>query len=299
MILTNPIGRRGLLASAGLLGAGAVLGGCAAQTASTRSAGSVTGSVPGTRRLNQIGIQLYTVRDLYRADPVSTLKMLAKTGYNLLEYAAIPDLPISAGECRKIANDLGIQIPSAGFMPDDWFKDINKIIDQIGVLEPKYALIGWITPENRTMPGLMKQVEAWNGFGQKTKKAGANLLYHNHDFEFGKVDGDKTIQDVLLQNTDPNYVNFEMDMHWVVHGGADIIDFLTRYPGRFKTCHIKDRTADGKMVNVGEGVINWKTAIAKASEVGVEYYFVEHDDPVPPVELAVAKSYTYLRDLRF
>ncbi len=253
----------------------------------------------GNRKLDRIGIQLYTVRDLMKRDYVGTIKMLAGIGYNQLEYAELPDMPFTAKDVRRVAEGEGLTIPSCGFQPEHFFNEIQKVLDVTGDLGATYAFNGWIHPPDRTLPNLMKQTEAFNRFGETLKKAGFRFMYHNHDFEFAKVDGDRTIQDVLLQNTDPALVNFEMDMYWVVHGGGDIVDYLTRYPGRFRCCHIKDRTADGKMVNVGEGVIDWKTAIGKAKDVGIEYYFVEHDEPAAPVAAGVAKSYAYVRDLRF
>ncbi len=287
--------RRGFLFSAALLASGAILSGCSANMGGTVR----NPAVAGTRKLGDFGVQLYTVRDRYMKDPVGTLKMLAAIGFKQVEYAELPNMPISAAECKKIANDLGMTIPSAGFQPEHFFNELPKVIDITSALGATYGFNGWIHPPDRTLSGLMKQAEAFNGFGAALKKAGLQYMYHNHDFEFSKIDGDRSMQDVLMQNTDPDLVAYEIDMFWVVHGGGDIIDYLTRYPNRFVACHIKDRTATGKMVNVGEGVIDWKSAIAKAKEVGIKYYFVEHDEPVEPVEVGLRISYQYVRDLLF
>jgi sugar phosphate isomerase/epimerase len=286
------IGRRAFLTSAALLGGSVLLGGC--------TQGRVKASnMVSKRALDKIGIQIYTVRDLLKTDHIGTVKMLAATGFKQLEYAELPDMPYSAKEFRKIAEGEGLTIPSCGFQPEHFFNEFQKVIDITGELGANYAFNGWIHPPDRTLPNLLKQAQAFNRFGEGLKKAGMNYMYHNHDFEFAKVDGDKSIQDVLMQNTDPSVVHFEMDMYWVTHGGGDIVDYLSRYPGRFVACHIKDRTADGKMVNVGEGVIDWKTAIGKAMDVGIQYYFVEHDEPAAPVAEGIAKSFQYVRDLRF
>jgi sugar phosphate isomerase/epimerase len=283
--------RRSFLASVGAMGTAPILAGCAAQM----------GAAPmvGNRKLDKIGIQLYTVRDLVKTDYIATIKMLAAIGYDQLEYAELPDMPYTAKEIRKVADGEGMTIPSSGFQPEHFFGEMQKVVEITGDLGATYAFNGWIHPPDRTLPGLIKQTQAFNRFGETLKKAGFKFMYHNHDFEFAKLDGDKSIQDILLQNTDPTLVDFEMDMFWVVHGGGNIIDYLTRYPGRFKCCHIKDRTVDGKMVDVGKGVIDWKTAIATAKDVGIEYYFVEHDEPAVPVSAAVAASYAYVRNLRF
>jgi sugar phosphate isomerase/epimerase len=287
------VSRRSILSSAMFLGGYAALSACAPRSVTTSALAL------GSRALDKIGIQLYTVRDMMKTDYVGTIKMLAKIGFAQLEYAELPDMPFTAKDVRSVAEGEGLSIPSCGFQPEHFFNEFQKVIDITGDLGAKYAFNGWIHPPDRTLPGLMKQTEAFNRFGEGLKKVGLQYMYHNHDFEFAKIDGNRTIQDVLMQETDPGLVKFEMDMFWVVHGGGDIFDYLTRYPGRFIACHIKDRTVDGKMVNVGEGVIDWKAAIAKANDVGIEYYFVEHDEPFAPVAPGVASSYNYLRQLRF
>ncbi len=284
--------RREFALTSASFGLAMMLGGC-----TTGSGGTMQTAAP--RKLDQIGIQLYTVRDLFKQNPAGVLKMLAQAGFTQVEFANLEPLPISPREFRKIADDVGITFPSSHFNPNIFFDTPQKAIDIAGELGAKYVINSWIDEKERTNAGYRDQAEKFNVLGASMRKAGFRYGFHNHEFEFKKMDGEKTGYDLLLQNTDPTLVDMELDMYWVVDGGADIIDLLTRYPGRFKLAHIKDRTADGKMVNVGEGVIDWKTAIAKAKDVGIEYYFVEHDEPPAPVAAAVASSYQYLRNLRF
>jgi sugar phosphate isomerase/epimerase len=253
----------------------------------------------GMRKIEKIGIQLWTVREMFKTDPVGTFKMLAKTGYQQVEFANLEPLPITPKELRKVANDLGITFPATHFNPNFYFEKPQFVIDTAGELGCKYVVNSWVDEKDRSKDGYRKQADMFNKVGDIMRKAGLQYGFHNHEFEFQKMDGDKTGYDILVQNTDPALVMMELDMYWVVDGGADILDLLKRYSGRFKTCHIKDRTADGKMVNVGEGVIDWKTALAKATDQGMQYYFVEHDLPPAPLEQSVATSYQYLRKLRF
>jgi sugar phosphate isomerase/epimerase len=273
------------------LGALAVLSGCAGI--------SQTKAASATRKIDKIGIQLWTVRELFKIDPVGTFKMLAKVGYQQVEFANLEPLPISPRELRKVADDIGISFPAAHFNPNFHFDTPQFVIDTAGELGCKYVINSWVDEKDRSKAGYQKQADMFNVVGEKMRKAGLKYGFHNHEFEFKKMDGEKTGYDILVQNTDPALVFMELDMYWVVDGGADILDLLNRYAGRFKTCHIKDRTADGKMVNVGEGVIDWKTALDKATDQGMEYYFVEHDEPAKPTDAAVAISYNYLRNLRF
>lgn len=282
--------RRTFIAASGTAGAGALLTGCGMQ---------MSGSAAATRSLGKIGIQLWTVRDLFKQNAAAMMKMLAATGFNQIEFANLEPLPIAPREMRKMGDDLGIVFPSSHFNPNIFFDSPQKAIDIAGELGCKYVINSWIDESERTKAGYHSQAERFNKLGVDMRKAGFRYGFHNHQFEFQKMDGNKTGYDILLQNTDPSFVDMELDMYWVVDGGADIVDLLTRYPARFRLAHIKDRTADGRMVNVGEGVIDWKTVIAKSRDVGIEYYFVEHDEPAAPVSAAVATSLTYLRNLRF
>ncbi len=284
------INRRSFLASASTAGAALLLPGCA---------NNLANPILGERKLDKIGIQLWTLRSLFKQDPVAMMKMVAATGYTQMEFANLEPLPIAPRELRKVADDLGITFPSGHFNPNVFFDTPQKVIDIAGELGCKYVVNSWINEEDRTKAGYYREADRFNKLAADMRKAGFRFAFHNHQFEFQKMDGDKTGYDILLENTDAKLVDMELDMYWVVDGGADILDLLTRYPGRFKLAHIKDRTADGKMVNVGEGVIEWKTMIAKAKDVGIEYYFVEHDEPAEPVAQAAAISYTYMRDLRF
>jgi len=129
------------------------------------------------------------------------------------------------------------------------------------------------------------------------KKAGFRFAFHNHNAEFRKVGTDVPLE-ILIKETDPALVSFEMDIYWVVNGGGDPIDLLTRYPGRFKMLHLKDSAGppDHKMVDVGAGTIGFKPILARATSA--EHYFVEHDQPADPFASAAA-SFKYLQGLEF
>jgi sugar phosphate isomerase/epimerase len=275
----------------------ATLGGCASM--STGESKAETETKAQERKLGEIGIQLWTVREMFKTDPVGTFQMLAKVGYQQVEFANLEPLPRTPKELRKIADDVGISFPAAHFNPNFHFEQPQFVIDTAGELGCKYVINSWVDEKDRTKAGYQKQADMFNKVGEKMRGAGLQYGFHNHEFEFQKMDGEKTGYDILIQNTDPALVFMELDMYWVVDGGANILDLLNRYSGRFKTCHIKDRTADGKMVNVGEGVIDWKTSIARAADQGMEYYFAEHDSLPAPYEASVATSYNYMRALRF
>ena len=127
------------------------------------------------------------------------------------------------------------------------------------------------------------------------------MAYHNHDFEFDTFGGDTPGYDVMLQETDPDLVDFEMDLFWVTHAGYDPVAYFERYPGRFSLFHVKDRAADGAMTSVGAGAIDFARIFEHAEQAGLEHAFVEHDNPGEAMNAALdslAASYAYLDSLR-
>lgn len=134
--------------------------------------------------------------------------------------------------------------------------------------------------ENRTM-GMKGTVanlaEILTEMGKKCKAAGLKLLYHNHDFEYKKNDEGIVPIDYLLENTDPKYVNFQMDLYWVTKAEADPVAYFEKYPGRFKSWHVKDMDDEGKFAPVGEGHIDFKRILTEKETSGMAKYFVEQD----------------------
>jgi sugar phosphate isomerase/epimerase len=265
---------------------------------------AVSGTVVGQRHLHSIGIQLYTIREIFKKDPYGTIRMLGQLGYNELEYAHMDyapagPLPIGPAELRKVCDAAGIRITSGHFNPPLFANTpdlVKRIADTLGC---RYVVNSWIDQKERTRDGYYRQAEWFNRVGKGMRASGLHYAFHNHEFEFEKMDGDKSGQDILFQNTDPAVVDFELDMHWVVVGGADNISLIKQYPGRIKMCHVKDRTADGKMVSVGDGVIPWGDIFSHYQMAGLEHFYVEDDEPPVPERAAVKRSIDWLRKLRF
>jgi sugar phosphate isomerase/epimerase len=161
-------------------------------------------------------------------------------------------------------------------------------------------VIPWLDPSLRkSADDWHRHAERLNHLGESASKAGLKLAYHNHDFELAR-DGDGTFLDMLLGQTDPKHVNYEMDVYWVTKGGGDPLAFLTKYPGRFPLLHLKDATAapERKMASVGSGAIDFKRILVTARAQGAHHAFVEHDDAADPLASARA-SYNYLSRLKY
>jgi sugar phosphate isomerase/epimerase len=250
----------------------------------------------GGNRLSRIGIQLYTLRQAASADLASTLARLAKIGYKELEFAGYYNHP--ATEVRALLEQNGLTAPSAHVglnliesAADKTFADA-KVVGHEWITVPSLP-----SGKHETIDDWKRVAARFNAAATKAKAAGFRFAFHNHNDIIRKT-GDVLPIDILMKETDPALVSYEMDIYWVVNGGADPLDLLARYPGRFKMFHVKDAMPgpEHRMADVGAGSIDFKTIFARAR--GIEHYFVEHDQPADPFASAAA-SYGYLSKLEF
>ena len=246
-----------------------------------------------TKKLGRIGVQLYTVRDQMKKDFYGTLAKIARIGYKEVEFAGYFDH--DARVVRAALKQNGLTSPSAhiGFpvLGASW----DKTLEDSATIGQKYVICPWIDEKMRTVEGYKQVAELFNKAGEQAKKAGLQFGFHNHDYEFPPIDG-KVPLDLLITETDPKLVAFEMDVFWVRHGGYDPLALFKKYPGRFPLLHIKDMDKSRNMVDVGQGTIPWKTVIEKGKAEGVKHIFVEHDQPADPLA-SIRNSYRYLATL--
>jgi len=261
-----------------------------------RAFGALDSVVRPQTKLPRIGLELYTVRRAAAADLAGTLARVAKIGYTEVEFAGYHQH--AAAEIREMLKANGLTAPAAHVdiaaiqnAPDKTFEDARTIGHE------------WIVVPS-TPSGKHATVDDWKGVAelfnktaQQVQAAGFRFGFHNHNEVFRKI-GDVTPIDVLMKETDPSLVSYELDVYWVVNGGADPVDVLTRYPNRFRLMHLKDSMGppDHKMADVGSGTIDFKAVLAHAK--GIEHYFVEHDEP-PDAFVDVAASYAYLSKLEY
>jgi len=240
-----------------------------------------------------MGLQLYCVRDEMKADPLTTLKELAKIGYKNVEHANYVDRKFygwSATEFKKILNDLGMKMPSGHtvFGKQHWdetskdFTDAWKYtVEDAGIMEQQFVISPWLDETLRqTYDDLLRQMEIFNKNGELCKKSGMKFGYHNHDFEFSQKLNDLTVYDIMLQHTDPDLVVQQLDIGNLYNGGAKAIDIVQKYPGRFESMHVKDEIlSDGghekyESTILGEGVVNTKEVIDLGRKSGGTIHFI-------------------------
>jgi sugar phosphate isomerase/epimerase len=254
-------------------------------------------AVPRVTKLDRVGLQLYTVRDQMKADVEGTLARIAQIGYKEVEFAGYFGHPPE--HIRQYLDRNGLTAPSThvAYENDDQWKAALATAKQIG---HEYIVMPWIPEERRkTLDDWKKFAETFNHAAQMAHDSGIQFAYHNHDFEFPKLDG-QVPYDVLLQSTDPKLVQLEIDLYWMTKGGQDPLDYFARWPGRIPLVHVKDGgpAPEYKMADVGQGAIDWKRIFAKRDQAGIKHFFVEHDNP-PQGFQDVAVSYNYLKNLEF
>jgi sugar phosphate isomerase/epimerase len=243
-----------------------------------------------------LAAQLYTVRDFTKtaADFAASMKKIADIGYTAVQVSAIG--PIPHEEVKTIVDDLGLTICNTHIGYDQLWNDLDAVIDQHKLWNCKHVAIG-------SMPGPYREggedaykrfaAEA-SGVGEKLAAADLTFSYHNHSFEFVRFpyptadnpNGSRTGLDIIYTESDPKFLQAEIDTYWVQHGGADPVAWIKRLPNRMPVVHLKDmvvafppheRLGSQWMAEVGEGNMNWDGILAACKEIGVEWYAVEQD----------------------
>jgi sugar phosphate isomerase/epimerase len=240
-----------------------------------------------------IGLQLYTIRDAMGKDVPGSLKMVSDIGYKYLELSSYENgkfygyLP---GDFKKMANDLGMEIISshAGVNPKGITSDeAKKMAEDHAKVGAKYCMQPYIADEDRkSIAGFQKMVADWNKVGRIMKDNGIQFGYHNHNFEFGTVEGKVPYFDVFLAEMDKDLMTMEIDLFWVTKAGINPIELFKKYPGRFQLFHMKDmytkeapffKTQSSDFAPVGAGLINFRKILAAKNIAGMKYMFVEQD----------------------
>jgi sugar phosphate isomerase/epimerase len=250
----------------------------------------------------QIGIQLYTIRDLVAEDFIGSMKKLASIGFNTIETAGYKDRKFygyDPREFNKIVLDLGLNpLSSHSFLTPE---NIAETVEDTNKAGMKYLVQPFIPDGMRTGIDSYKNVAAQlNEMGEVCNPAGITLGYHNHAFEFERMD-DLLPYDVLLEETDPGLVAMQLDTYWMVYGGYEPTEYFERYPGRFKLWHVKDMASgeNRKTTEVGSGIIDFKQIFKLRKKAGMEALFLEQEefsmDPWKSLEI----SCRYLKGLKY
>ncbi len=254
-----------------------------------------------------VGLQLYSLRAEFTAKGVPpTLKQVKGYGFQIVETAGTYNMP--AEKFKGLLDEAGLKPVSGHFPFEKYRDDVEGVAKDAKALGLEYAGCAWIPHKDSFDEAEARAaIAVFNKAGEALKKHGIKFFYHIHGYEFHKH-GDGTLMDLLMKETKPEFVAFEMDVYWVVHPGQDPVKLLNQYGNRWQLMHIKDKrkgvTGDltGKSdvkndVTVGTGQMNWPAILKAAQKAGVKYYFIEDESPV--VNDQIAPSLKYLETVKF
>ena len=250
----------------------------------------------GERALPALGFQLYTMRRIAIRDLDGALGEVAAAGYTEVEFAGYYNN--TPEEVRALVRQHGLDPVSTHVNLEALRTDFGGLVDAAHTIGHRYVVLPYLAEEERaTADDYRRRAEEFNQFGERFSAEGLTFGYHNHEFEFQPL-GEDVGMDILLAETDPALVTFELDLYWVRKGRASGEGYLTGWPGRFRLCHVKDMDMRGEQADVGMGEIDWPRLFRHSETAGLQHFFVEHDVPEDPVASA-QRSAAFLRQLRF
>ena len=297
----------GAAATAAVVGAPGVL--AAGASAHGRKHGHGHGHGSSRVPRERISIQLYTLRDQLAIDLQGTLNALRAIGYRRVEHAGfvgrtVTQFKAALDTAGLRATSGHVQIPQP-FNEAAWSASLQdaRTLESIYIVHPFFGInfgTGAVVRDSATWAAFAHDM---NRAGRMARDAGLKLGYHNHNWEFFRLTDDpsRTAFDVLIEETDPRYVHFELDLFWSWRGAHDPVDILERIDGRVRQYHVKDLNQGGSFEDVGQGLIDF-ARIFREQQVGE--YIVERDDAgTPPRTPAQALDtarvgYEYLANLR-
>jgi len=283
--------RRTFLTQAGLAAAGVML---APQLASAKSK-------------NGVGLQLYSLRDQLPKDVKGVIANIAKAGYSEVETFGYSKQGgfwgLSAKEFSSLLKANNLKTPSGHYGLDEFFgtgkmDQFDSYIEAALATGQTYIIIPGLNHNFiKTAADFKNIAEKMNKAAEVCKKHGLKLGYHNHNFEWEKVEG-TTFYDTILNDTDPKLVNMEMDLYWVVRAGHNPIEIFKKHPGRFTFVHVKDMDKTNHELNteIGSGTVDFKTILAQAKLAGIQHYIVEQENFSMDPFKSLAQSSAYLKN---
>jgi sugar phosphate isomerase/epimerase len=252
------------------------------------------------------GIQLWSVKMALDKDPMGVLKLLSKSGYKKVEsFEGMKGMfwGMKNTEFKKVMDDLGMNIISSHCNDTGDFKSFERKAAEAGEIGMKYLICAHKGPQ-KSIDNFKQFADEFNECGKIAKKHGLRFAYHNHDYSFIPMNG-IVPQDVMMENTDKDIVDFEMDLYWTRVADIDPVAYMKRYPNRFKLVHVKDLVKTNTAIGhesciIGQGTIDYKTLLPLVAKEGVQYMYAEQEDYRGTNELdAAVADATYMKTLKW
>lgn len=260
-------------------------------------------------RAQEIGLQMGSMRELFRQDVRMALERIKELGVKELEGGAPRGM--DRAEYKKLLDEYGIRVVAVGSSFEGLQNDIQSIIDNAKAFDAQYVICYWIPHEgdNFTFDDIKKGIEVFNAAGKTLRENGLTLSYHAHGYEFRPYEGGSgTLFDYMMENTNPDYVSFQMDVFWIRNPGQDPVALLNKYPDRWKSLHLKDRkpgtpdNLNGRQdpetnVVLGTGDVGIEAVMKAAVKLGIKHFFIE-DESSRALE-QVPQSIAFLRSIKY
>lgn len=241
------------------------------------------------RRVENAGLQLYTLRNEMARNFEGTLARVAALGYKEMEFAGYFNR--TPAVVRQILDRYGLTSPAAHIQLQALRDDLDGEIERAAILGQKYIVVPILPADQRSIADYQRAADDINSAGEAAKAVGIKLGYHNHSFEFELTDG-RIPYDILLEETEADLVDMELDLYWIRNAGVDPVPYFEKHPGRFSMLHVKDMDEFGRMVDVGRGEIDFGAIFSHADAAGFKHFFVEHDRPGNGLASVAVSLYT-------
>jgi len=253
-----------------------------------------------------LAIQLYTVRDAISKNLEKTFEKLAELGFTELEIYGYNGTFFgkTAIDFKKVLSDNGLKVISShhrtGITDQEdgtLLKNWEKTLDDLNRIGSKYAVCSYLPEAERTLENYQKLPGILEDAGQVSKQNGIQLAYHNHDFEFLKMDEQHNFYDFILEKTSSDLVKMELDLYWISKAGLDPLVYFEKYPKRFPLWHVKDMKAGTKdFAEIGNGMIDFKRIFEAREKAGLNYWFLEQDSSDIDIFESIRISRKYILD---
>ncbi len=250
------------------------------------------------------GVVSFTFRNDFSKDVAGTLDYIKAMGITNIEFSNL--FGKTAAELRALLDERGMVCTSYGVYYDALTNKTDKVIEDAKTLGAEFVRVGMIPHKGEfTVQQADAAIQDFNRVGKILKENGIEFAYHNHGYEFTPY-LQSTLYDYLIQNTNPDYVSFELDILWVHQFGQDPLVYLKKYPSRFKLMHVKDlkkgvpvgldvKTSSENDVPLGSGQINVKAILKQARKSPIKYYYLEDENSNSKMQVPL--SLTYLKNL--
>jgi len=245
----------------------------------------------------RIALQLYTVRDVLKEDYVGGLKQVKSIGYDAVELSG--QMPYEDARMKEILDEIGLQVIGFHVPLDDLEGNLERWVELSSVFGTDNIICPYLPEERRkTKEGWLATASLLDEIGSRCRERGKRLSYHNHSFEFVRLDGQRAL-DLLYEKTSPQNLYAEIDTYWVKHGGEEPADYVRKYGARIVILHVKDMAEDQErsFTEIGSGILDWPAIHRASLGAGVQWYCVEQDICKMPSMESARRSLEYVSKL--